>query len=235
MQELLISYIQAHGALAIFASLIIGSLTSIAPCSIVTLPLLVGSAVALSEDLEGKQKRVFIYKFSLLFVVGIVISFSLLMLLVSKIGLMLSVAPSWAYILASLATFLVVAYSLGWIGSIDKEKIAKKFIRFRLFGAVIIGLIFGLVSTPCATAPLVAIITVAQQSGWIYSYFLVLAFALGHASLLLLAGVSVGFAQSIVSNRVLNTVSKVINALFITILAFIGFYFLYKAYVNFGF
>ncbi len=235
MQELLISYIQAHGTLAIFASLIIGALTSVAPCSIVTLPLLVGSAVALSEDLEGKQKRVFIYKFSLLFVVGIVISFSLLMLLVSKLGFMLSIAPSWAYILASLATFLVVAYSLGWIGSIDKDKIAKKFIKFRLYGAILIGLIFGIVSSPCATAPLATIIMVAEQSGWLYSYLLVLAFALGHASLLLLAGVSVGFAQSIVSNKVLTSIGKFVNILFTTILVGIGFYFLYKAYVNFGF
>lgn len=235
MQELLISYIQAHGVVAILASLFAGVLTSIAPCSIVTLPLLVGSAVALSEDLEGKKKRVFIYKFSFLFVVGIVISFSLLMLLVSKIGLMLSIAPSWAYILASLATFLVVAYSLGWIGSIDKDKIAKKFIKFRLYGAILIGLIFGLVSSPCATAPLATIIMVAEQSGWVYSYLLVLAFALGHASLLLLAGISVGFAQSIVSNKVLTSIGKFVNILFTTILVGIGVYFLYKAYINFGF
>lgn len=157
------------------------------------------------------------------------------MLLVSKIGLMLSIAPSWAYALAALATFMVVAYSLGWMGSINKDKIAKKFLKYKLYGAIIIGLIFGLVSSPCASAPLVAIITVADQSGWIYSYFLVLAFAIGHASLLLLAGVSIGFTQSIASSRLLNKVSRILNSIFILALVAIGFYFLYRTYTSFGF
>ncbi len=233
MEQILVNYVEAYGAVAILASFLIGVLTSLAPCSIVTLPLLVGSAVTLSDDLKPNEKKNFIYKYSFLFVFGIVISFSILMLLVSKIGLMLSIAPSWAYVLASLASFGVVVYSLGWVGSIDKAKIAQKFLKYRLYGAIIIGVIFGLVSSPCATAPLAAIITVADQSGWIYSYFLVLAFAIGHASLLLGAGISIGFAQSIASSSLLNSVSKVINGLFIISLIAIGFYFAYKAYIIF--
>jgi len=233
MEQILTGYVEAYGVAAILASFLIGILTSLAPCSIVTLPLLVGSAVTLSDDLKPKEKKNFIYKYSFLFVVGIVISFSILMLLVSKIGLMLSIAPSWAYMLASLASFGVVVYSLGWVGSIDKAKIAQKFLKYRLYGAIFIGIIFGLVSSPCATAPLVAIITVADQSGWIYSYFLVLAFAIGHASLLLGAGISIGFAQSIASSSALNALSRVVNSVFIISLIAIGFYFGYKAYIIF--
>jgi len=211
----------------------IGVLTALAPCSIITLPLLVGSAVTLSSDLDEKQRKIFIYKYSSLFVLGLIVSFSIFMLIVAKIGMMLSVAPFWAYGLASIATFMVVAYALGWIGSVDKSLIAEKFIKYKLFGAVFIGLIFGLVSSPCASAPLVAIISVAEQTGWIYSYLLVLAFAIGHASLLLLAGVSIGFAQSIASNRLLNTISKYINNIFIVMLVVIGIYFIYKTILSF--
>lgn len=232
MEELLINSVQNYGLYALMASFGIGVLTSLAPCSILTLPLLVGSAVTLSEDMNQKEKKVFIYKYSALFVLGLVISFSILMFLVSKIGIMLSVAPFWAYLLASIATFVVVAYSLGYLGGLDKDKVAKKFLKFKLSGAVIIGLIFGLVSSPCASAPLVAIITVAQQSGWLYSYALVLLFALGHASLLLGAGISVGFAQSIVSNKLLNSVSKFVNGFFILALVGIGIYFLYQTYLT---
>ncbi|HEO99597.1 MAG: cytochrome C biogenesis protein [Campylobacterales bacterium] len=230
MEELLIQTVENYGLLAIFASLLIGILTSLAPCSIVTLPLLVGSAVTLSEDMDVKTKKRFIYQYSALFVLGLVISFSILLLLVSKIGMMLSVAPFWAYALASIATFVVVAYAMGYINGVDKDKIAKKFIKLKLLGAVIIGLIFGLVSTPCATAPLASIVMVAQSSGWVYSYALVLAFALGHGSLLLFAGISLGFAQSIASSQKLNRISKFINAFFIIALIVIGLYFAYKAY-----
>lgn len=233
MENLLIEYVQDYGLFAILASFGIGVLTALAPCSIITLPLLVGSAVTLSSDLDEKQRKIFIYKYSSLFVLGLIVSFSILMLVVAKIGMMLSVAPFWAYGLASIATFMVVAYALGWIGSVDKSLIAKKFIKYKLFGAVFIGLIFGLVSSPCASAPLVAIISVAEQTGWIYSYLLVLAFAIGHASLLLLAGVSIGFAQSIASNRLLNTISKYINNIFIVMLVVIGIYFIYKTILSF--
>ncbi len=233
MENILIEYVQNYGVFAILASFGIGILTALAPCSIVTLPLLVGSAVTLSSDLDERERKIFIYKYSALFVLGLVISFSILMLIVAKVGMMLSVAPFWAYGLASIATFIVVAYSLGWIGSVDKTLVATKFLKYKLFGAVLIGVIFGLVSSPCATAPLVAIITVAQQTGWIYSYLLVLAFALGHASLLLLAGISIGFAQSMASNKILNAISRYINGIFIMMLIVIGFYFVYKTYLNF--
>lgn len=232
MQELLINYVQNYGLLALLASFGIGVLTSLAPCSILTLPLLVGSAVTLSNDMDQKEKKIFIYKYSALFVLGLVVSFSILMLLVSKIGLMLSMAPFWAYLLASIATFVVVAYSMGFLGTINKDIIAHKFLRFKLFGAIIIGLIFGLVSSPCASAPLVAIITVAEQSGWFYSYFLVLTFAIGHGMLLLAAGVSIGFTQSIASSKWLNQVSRYVNGFFIIALIGIGIYFLYQTYLT---
>jgi len=225
--------VQNYGLFAIVASFGIGVLTALAPCSLLTLPLLIGSAVTLSNDLNEKEKKRFIYKYSLLFVLGLIISFSILMLIVAKIGMMLSIAPFWAYGLASLSTFVVVAYSLGWIGSVDKQLISDKFLKYKLFGAVIIGLIFGLVSSPCASAPLVAIITVAEQTGWIYSYLLVLAFAMGHASLLLVAGVSIGFTQSIASSRLLNSISKYINNIFILMLIGIGFYFAYQTILSF--
>ncbi len=231
MTNLLVEYIQAYGVIAILSSFVIGVVTSLAPCSIITLPLLTGSAVALSEDLDKRHRKIFIYKFSLLFAIGLVISFSILMLLVSKIGIMLSVAPFWAYGLASFATMLVVFYAMGSFGSINKQKVASKFIKLKLYGAIIIGLIFGLVSSPCATAPLIAIITVAENSGWIYSYLLVLAFAVGHGSLLLVAGISIGFAQNIASSSILNKISKIINAFFIVTLFIISLYFAYKAYI----
>lgn len=233
MEQLFISYLQDYGLIALIASFAIGVLTALAPCSIVTLPLLVGSAVTLSSDMDEKKKKIFIYKYSLLFVVGIIISFSILMIIVAKVGMMLSVAPAWAYALAAIATFSVVAYSLGWLGSVNKDALSKKFLKYKLFGAVIVGLIFGLVSSPCASAPLVAIITVAEQTGWFYSYFLVLSFAIGHSVLLLAAGISVGFAQGIASSKILNSISKYINILFIIMLIIIGLYFIYKTYLNF--
>ena len=230
MIETLTTWLGTHGLLSMLGALGIGVITAMAPCSIITLPLLVGSAVALSSDIKTPaKKKKFVILFSSLFVSGLVISFSVLMLITAKIGLLLSVAPVWANLLAAIASFAVAAYAFGWIDSgIDKQKIAQRLLKYRLFGAIILGLIFGIVSTPCASAPLVAIITVAETTGWLHAYFLVLSFAIGHASLLLLAGISVGFAEKIAGNRFAGTISRVVNSAFSFLLLSIGFYFLYR-------
>ncbi len=59
MENILIEYVQNYGLFAILASFGIGVLTALAPCSILTLPLLVGSAVTLSSDLDEKQSQYF--------------------------------------------------------------------------------------------------------------------------------------------------------------------------------
>lgn len=233
IENILIDLINQYGFIALLSSFGVGILTSLAPCSILTLPLLVGSALGLSKDLNQKEKKIFIFQYSFLFVTGLVISFSILMLLVSKMDMMLAVTPFWAYLLASIAIFIVIAYALGFIQGIDKDRIAKKFLKYKLFGAIVIGFIFGLVSTPCASAPLVAIVTVATASGWLYSYALVLAFALGHGMLLLLAGTSLSFTQSVTSNKKIGFISDVLNKIFIAILVVLAFYFLYQSYISF--
>lgn len=231
METLLAEGVAQYGFAAFAAAFGIGLLTSLAPCSIITLPLLIGSAVGLSSGMSAAQKQRFTLLYSLLFVTGLVISFSLLMLAVAKAGALLSVAPFWAYCLASAATFAVAAYAMGWLGSFDKERIAKRLLRFKLVGALLIGMIFGLVSTPCASAPLAAIIMVAEQSGWVYSYLLVLTFAIGHGMLLMAAGISLGFAQRIATSSGAARLSRALNAFFISLLAVIGGYFAYQAYL----
>ncbi|VAY86950.1 Cytochrome c-type biogenesis protein CcdA (DsbD analog) [hydrothermal vent metagenome] len=52
MEQILIEYVQNYGLLAIFSSFLIGVLTALSPCSLLTLPLLVGSAVTLSSNLD---------------------------------------------------------------------------------------------------------------------------------------------------------------------------------------
>jgi len=66
----------------------------------------------------------------------------------------------------------------------------KRLVRWRLGGAFLIGMVFGLVSTPCATPPLGMIMIIAADSGMLYALALLLAFALGHGSLLVAVGLS---------------------------------------------
>jgi len=209
-----------------------GSITAIAPCSLISVPLLVGSAVALNKDLSGKKKVLYTYSFALLFALGVMISFSILGFIVAKFGGFFSIAPLWAYVLATIFSIFIGLYAWGVLGEINKSSIMSHLIKYRLAGGFIIGVVFGLVSTPCASAPLVAIISVAANSGYIYAYGLILTFALGHSLLLLIAGVSVGFTESITSNLALAKISNAINKAFALMLIGMGIYFAWEAYLQ---
>jgi len=233
MQESILVLLESHSYLAFLAAFMAGSITAIAPCSLISVPLLVGSSLALNKDLEGKKKVIYTYAFATVFALGVMLSFSILGFIVAKFGGFFSIAPLWAYLLAALFSFLIGLYAWGLFGEINKSAIMIKLIPYRLFGGFLIGLIFGLVSTPCASAPLFSIITVASNSGYVYAYGLILVFALGHSILLLLAGVSVGFAQGITSSPLITKLSSFINKSFALMLIGFGVYFAYEAYLQF--
>lgn len=233
MQETVLALLESNSLLAFVGAFGAGSITAIAPCSLISVPLLVGSSVALNKDLEGKKKVFYTYAFASLFALGVMISFSILGFIVAKFGGFFSIAPMWAYILAALFSILIGLYAWGVLGEVNKSSIMIHLIKYRLFGGFLIGIIFGLVSTPCASAPLVAIITVAANSGYLYAYGLILTFALGHSLLLLIAGISVGFTQSITSNKTIAKVSNSINKGFALLLIGIGVYFTWQAYLQF--
>jgi len=233
MQESILALLESNSILAFVGAFGAGSITAIAPCSLVSVPLLVGSSVALNKDLEGRKKVFYTYAFASLFALGVMISFSILGLIVAKFGGFFSIAPIWAYILAAIFSLFIGLYAWGIFGSVDKSSIMAHLIKYRLFGGFLIGIIFGLVSTPCASAPLIAIITVAANSGYVYAYGLILTFALGHSMLLLIAGISVGFTQSITSNKAIAKVSNYINKGFALMLIGIAVYFIWQAYLQF--
>lgn len=233
MQETVLALLESHSVLAFLGAFGAGSITAVAPCSLISVPLLVGSAVAMNSDLDGRKRVLYTYAFATLFALGVMISFSILGYIVAKFGGFFSIAPMWAYVVAAMMSVLIGLYAWGVLGEVDKSSIMQHLITFRLFGGFLIGIIFGLVSTPCASAPLVAIVTVAANSGYIYAYALILTFALGHSLLLLAAGVSVGFAQSITSNNTLSKFSTYLNKAFALMLMGFGFYFAHEAYLQF--
>lgn len=233
MEQILINYLTEYGLLAILISFIIGIISSLNPCSVLTLPFFIASSITLSNGLNAKAKKLFIYNYSFLFFIGLVGSYSILLLLFTQIGTMLRFSSSWIYILAGILTLLIVSYSLNLLGSFNTNKITQKLIPYKYLGAILIGFLHGFITSPCGSAPFIALLTLASQTNWLTSYTLVLSFAIGQAMILLISGLFIGFIQNIRANKWVSIINNILNKVFIVVLIFIGLFFLYKGYLNF--
>jgi cytochrome c biogenesis protein CcdA len=71
-----------------------------------------------------------------------------------------------------------------------------------LWGAFLLGLLTGTVSSPCATPVLAVILAyVSTQGDILYGGSLLFMYAVGHCALIFVAGLSIGLTESIVSSK----------------------------------
>jgi cytochrome c-type biogenesis protein len=95
-------------------------------------------------------------------------------------------------------------------------------------GALLLGLLFGVVSTPCAT-PILAVLLVyiASKGNLAYGGLLLFLYALGHCFLILIAGTSMGLAKRIIESKGLNVGLAYLRKGSGVLIILIGFYFIW--------
>src|SRR5512147_917802 len=191
------SIVQNNHGLA-FAAVFIGGLISAAsPCVLAAIPLIIGYVGGYSE---GDKKKAALY--SLVFILGLSITFTLLGAAASAMGSFLSFAGRWLYI--GLAVIAVVM-GLQLMGLVTIPLPFQKMHQIKsrgLWGAFFLGLMTGTVSSPCATPVLAVILAyVSTQGDILYGGSLLFAYAVGHCALIFIAGLSIGLTESIVSSK----------------------------------
>lgn len=170
-----------------------GLITSISPCVLTMIPLLVGYIGGYGE---GAKSRGFILSAS--FVTGMAVTFALLGFIAAFFGRVFGqVGSAWYYVLAAVALIM----GLQLIGVLNFELPGLKKVPVRKAGpggALIMGLLFGLVASPCATPVLAVIITYAAvQAEPVYGSGLLFIYGLGHGIPLLVAGTFTGMARNL--------------------------------------
>ena len=221
--EVVTQYIQGNpfiAAIAVFAG---GLLSASSPCVLAIMPMVIGYVGGHSQ---GNRKTALNY--SLLFALGLSLTFTVLGAIAAIFGrLMGDVGSIWYFIIAALA----IAMGLSLIGLFEIRipfavKLQTK--KRGAIGAFLMGLFFGIVSSPCATPVLVVILTfVAAQGQVVYGIILLFIYAVGHCALIILAGGVTGFIENLMMSRgVMNfsTWSKKVSGFLIV---FAGFYILY--------
>lgn len=189
--------VQNNHSLAFLAVFVGGLISAASPCVLAAIPLIIGYVGGYSG---GDKKKTAIY--SLVFILGLSITFTVLGAAASAMGQFLSFAGQWLYIgLAVIA--VVMGLQLMGLISIPLPFQKTRQVKSRgLWGAFLLGLLTGTVSSPCATPVLAVILAyVSTQRDILYGGSLLFAYAVGHCALIFIAGLSIGLTESIVSSK----------------------------------
>ena len=180
-----------------------GILSSSSPCVLATIPLVIGYVGGYSE---GDRRRAFLY--SLTFILGLSITFTVLGAIASLVGGLFGViSRTWYFVVGGIA----VAIGLNLIGLFEWNiPIPVQFQPKRrgILGAFLLGLFFGIISSPCATPVLALILTFVATRGEVaYGTSLLFIYALGHCALIFLAGTAAGFAESFIKSKGISNIT----------------------------
>lgn len=203
MLEHLTGFLGQSPGLAYGASFLAGVVSSSSPCVLAALPLVIGY---IGGTVKGDRKLAWTY--SLLFVLGLTLTFTLLGAVAGLFGRLFGVSgKGWFIGIGAVVTLM----GLSLIGLIPLRVPAPRLLakeRAGAMGALLMGLLIGAVSSPCATPVLVVILAmVAAKARVLYGISLLFAYSLGHCALIFLAGVATGFAQAYLSSRKVQALS----------------------------
>lgn len=213
--------IQNQHGLAFIAVFIGGLISAASPCVLAAIPLIIGYVGGYSE---GKKRKAAL--FSLVFVLGLSITFTLLGAAASVMGQFLGFMGKWLYIGLAIVAIGMGLQLMGII-SIPLPFQKTRAIRTKgLLGAFLLGMLTGTVSSPCATPVLAVILAyVSTQGDMAYGGSLLFVYAIGHCALIFIAGLSVGLTESIIGSKGIKNFSLYAKKLSGALLMVVGIYF----------
>ena len=190
----LTSAVQGTPAFAIGAAFLWGILSmALSPCHLSSIPLIVGFI-----DEQGRISTKRAFSISLLFSSGLMVSIAVIGLFTALAGRMMGDVGRYGNYIVAVVFFLVglhlfdiIPMPLSGSGQIGIK-------RKGIFASFILGLIFGVALGPCTFAYMAPMLSITFQLAatqiW-YGILLLLFYAVGHCSIIVIAGTSTELVQ----------------------------------------
>ncbi len=217
--------IQNNPWLAMVAVFIGGIVTASNPCVLAMVPLMI-SFVAGQKGSVNLRKS---FLFSLQFILGLSITFTILGFVSALMGRMFGdIGAFWKYAVAAVCLVMGV-HLLGLLKINFPVPKALSVEKTQGLGAFLLGLLFGAVSTPCAV-PILAVLLafIASKGNILYGGLLLFIYALGHSLLILVAGTSMGAAKKLIESKDLRRTNLVLQKIAGVIILLVGAYFVFQ-------
>lgn len=209
--------------LAPFIALMAGVLTSVTPCALSSVPLVIGYVGGTGNN---DTKRAF--RLSLVFAMGTAVTFTILGTIASTLGKLMGTSSSWWYIALGILMVLMALQMWEVYNFIPSTYVKNKKMKKGYIGAFIAGMLGGIFSSPCATPVLVVLLSiVAKEGNIVRGILLLLLYSIGHSVLVIVAGTSMAFVTKLTSSNkydIFSTVLKYFMGLAILIIGFYMFY-----------
>jgi cytochrome c-type biogenesis protein len=173
--------------IALGASVVWGILSIIlSPCHLASLPLIVGFISG-----QGRVSTARAGGIATLFAVGILITIAVIGAITAAAGRMMGDIGRWGNYFVAVIFFVVGLYLLGVIPMPWSGPGQVNMKRKGLLAAFILGLVFGIALGPCTfayMAPMLGVTFNLSKTAPVYGASLLLAYGIGHCSVIVLAG-----------------------------------------------
>jgi len=224
--EILSTLISQSMWVAPLLALLAGVLTSLTPCSLSSVPLVIGYVGGTGNS---DTKRAF--WLSLTFAAGSAVTFTILGTIASLLGKLMGTSSSWWYLLLGVLMVLMALQTWEIYNFIPSTYLMAKNTRRGYIGAFIAGILGGVFSSPCATPVLITLLAVVAEKGsLLWGSVLLLLYSVGHSGLVIVAGTSIGFVKNMTSNNQYGTFSMVLRIVMGSVILLIAFYMFYLGF-----
>jgi cytochrome c biogenesis protein CcdA len=224
--ESLSKMITESGWLAPVLALVAGILTSVTPCSLSSIPLIVGYVGGVGQRDTKKA-----FWLSITFAGGAAVTFTALGVFASLAGKLMGNSASWWYIILGILMVLMALQTWGVFEIIPSSYLISKSKKKGYIGAFIAGILGGIFSSPCSTPVLIALLAIVAGKGSIlWGILLLLLYSIGHGILAVVAGTSIGFVQKLSASEKYGKASTILKIIMGSLILLIGLYMFYLGF-----
>lgn len=224
--ETLSQLITESAWLAPLLAILAGVLTSFMPCSLSSIPLIVGYVGG-----TGQRDTKKAFWLSLTFAGGTAVTFTALGVIASTAGKLIGTSARWWYILLGILMVLMALQTWGIFELIPSSYLISKNTKRGFVGAFLAGILGGIFSSPCSTPILIALLAIVAGKGSLgWGILLLLLYSIGHGILAIAAGTSVGLVQKLSASQRYGKVSIILKVVMGGAILLIGFYMFYLGF-----